>query len=446
MERKVKGIQWPLNETSGKRSTTSTSKKIWSNTANSINKDISKQIINCNTWRKTYQDKVKDLNLEAYSSIEKLTLMAKTGLDELYNTYTCVTESEAVLANSLNLESEVSLETVVVEGTKGAVSKEVLTNLLPEKFLGKIVEEKSADIEVKDRVVSLFDGLNDDSLKELTESVCFVMLGATSELCPLVPLLDLGFSVVAVSRPKAEGQKQLTDYAKTSRGSLILPKFTEKQTTGADVITDFVELSSWLLTIEPNKKLVIGNYIYLDGALNVQACLGMDFICKSVLSQRNNSGVAFLGSPGIPLPMSEEARKYSFDMFEKRGFSDKVLSSLLGPFERNDITIVENDDGERKIPILNGIVNTQGPSYCLAKSLQVWRVVEAKSDGHFASFNICPPCSTESVFHVSSAAKAMKGLKKRFSPLTYFEPTDCRNLMCILLLADIVFEENNNFN
>src|SRR5690606_455832 len=70
------------------------------------------------------------------------------------------------------------------------------------------------------------------SLDAARAGTIFVILGATSELCPLKNLLDAGFTCIGISRPKASGQKELQDYAKASSGTLILPQLVGSEIPG----------------------------------------------------------------------------------------------------------------------------------------------------------------------------------------------------------------------
>lgn len=50
----------------------------------------------------------------------------------------------------------------------------------------------------------------------------YVLLGATSEMCPFATLMALGCTVVAVQRPSSR-TRRLVDAARASPGTLILP-------------------------------------------------------------------------------------------------------------------------------------------------------------------------------------------------------------------------------
>ena len=99
----------------------------------------------------------------------------------------------------------------------------------------------------------------------------------------------------------------LVDCCKNSpRGaSLTLPlldssKLKDKfEFVGADIITHTPEVCNWLKSIYPGKRLVIGSYIYLDGADHVRASVAMDCVISRVITARSDTALMYLGSPAV---------------------------------------------------------------------------------------------------------------------------------------------------
>jgi hypothetical protein len=58
----------------------------------------------------------------------------------------------------------------------------------------------------------------------------------------------------------------------------------------------FVTLS---LSVAPGKRMVIGNYTYLDSDLHVKLSLAADAIIGGLCKARPDTGVAFLGEHSI---------------------------------------------------------------------------------------------------------------------------------------------------
>jgi hypothetical protein len=71
-------------------------------------------------------------------------------------------------------------------------------------------------------VVDAFQVVTKPDMMLRARKKVYVLLGATSEMCPLKALLALGCTVVAIQRPSTRVLK-LIQMAKASPGTLILP-------------------------------------------------------------------------------------------------------------------------------------------------------------------------------------------------------------------------------
>ena len=86
--------------------------------------------------------------------------------------------------------------------------------------------------------------------------------------------------------------------------------------------------------------------------------------------------------------------------------------------------------------IVNGISVAQGPNYALAKRMQHWRAITARSKGCIVSSNIAPSTSTVSVVHNRTFAWAYEGMPY-FRPFEIFAPETSNAVMSAILLYDI---------
>ena len=92
------------------------------------------------------------------------------------------------------------------------------------------------------------------------------------------------------------------------------------------------------------------------------------------------------------------------------------------------------------IPVLNGLIDQQGPNYALTKSSQQWRaMVLAYKGGHVVSANFGPPCRTDNMTSHSNIAAAIEGMQY-IQPNVTFDPTVARTIMAALLFYDISVE------
>lgn len=85
---------------------------------------------------------------------------------------------------------------------------------------------------------------------------------------------------------------------------------------------------------------------------------------------------------------------------------------------------------------VNGISVAQGPNYALAKRMQHWRAIIARSKGCIVSSNIAPSTSTVSVVHNRTFAWAYEGMPT-FKPYEIFAPETSNAVMSALLMFDL---------
>jgi len=86
--------------------------------------------------------------------------------------------------------------------------------------------------------------------------------------------------------------------------------------------------------------------------------------------------------------------------------------------------------------LVNGISVAQGPNYALAKRMQHWRAIVARSKGCIVSSNIAPSTSTVSVVHNRTFAWAYEGMPY-FKPFEIFAPETSNAVMSALLFYDL---------
>lgn len=65
---------------------------------------------------------------------------------------------------------------------------------------------------------------------------------------------------------------------------------------GSNLITQTPEIRNWLQKVYPDKPLIVGCYVYLDGEAHVKVVLACDAIMKG-MSESRKAGLAFLCTP-----------------------------------------------------------------------------------------------------------------------------------------------------
>jgi len=199
--------------------------------------------------------------------------------------------------------------------------------------------------------------------------------------------------------------------------------------------------SNWLKTVQPDKPLVVGCYVYLDGEAHVRVALACDGIMKGLSESRKNLTLAFLCTPTDVHVIPDEARKAALANYTSMNWRNLLvlpirLLGLQNILVKNALTPIKTKDG-KEISIVDAIVVQQGPNYALAKRMQHWRAMVAREDQKCAvSTHIAPSTATASVVHNRSFAWAYDGMPY-FKPMEIFEQQTSNAVMGALLIHDV---------
>ena len=264
-----------------------------------------------------------------------------------------------------------------------------------------------------------------------------VVLGAAAEMGPLRSLLRWGANVAAVDLPRHDLWSRLLRETHQLAGSITLPvrpgDGDVARRAGGDLIHDLGSVTRWVESIEG--PIVLGNYVYADGATNVRVSTAVDALTQRVIRTKGQDEVAlaFLATPTDVFAVPAETVERSAANYAGRHTAKLVrapLRALSGGalFRRNYVPGAD--------PGLNdSVVVQQGPNYLLAKRLQRWRATDYRAQGGLASFNVAPPTRTRSVVKNRALAAAYAGAH-RFG-IEVFEPGTANTLMAALLVHDL---------
>jgi len=277
----------------------------------------------------------------------------------------------------------------------------------------------------------------------------FVILGAGSAMGPYLVLMALGANVIAIDLDRAPIWKRLITIAEQSCGTITFPLKKPQEdiksndelyaNAGSNLITQFPEINNWLCSLYPNKPLTVGCYVYLDGENHVKVVLSCDAIMKG-MSESRKSGLAFLCTPTDIHVITDEARRESqknYSSLNWRNLSILPIRMIFGHkyLVKNSLRPVIAKNGE-EFSIVDGIAVPQGPNYALAKRMQHWRAVVARSKGSVVSSHIAPSTSTASVVHNKQFAWAYDGMPF-FKPYEIFEQDTSNAVMSAILIHDL---------
>jgi hypothetical protein len=273
------------------------------------------------------------------------------------------------------------------------------------------------------------------------------VLGAGAEVGPLDALLSWGARVIAIDLPRPAVWERVLDTARRSGGTLLLPVADDHagstaelgerdeeiaRRAGLDLITDVPAIAEWLAAVDG--PLVLGNYVYADGAANVCLAAAVDVLTVRLQANRRDVALAFLATPTDVFAVPAEAVAQSVRAYANRRRAARLaglpLRTLSGGRLLRRAYMPGTDPG-----IIDSLVAQQGPNYALAKRLHRWRATVARDSGTTVSMNVAPPSRTRSVVKNRALAAAYAGAH-RFG-VEVFEPATCKVLMAALLVHDL---------
>jgi len=272
------------------------------------------------------------------------------------------------------------------------------------------------------------------------------VLGAGAEVGPLSPLLSWGARVIAVDLPRPAIWARILDTARRSAGTLLVPVAAQPpgrhqpagqagdlaERAGLDLASEVPAVADWLAAADG--PLVLGNYVYADGAANVRLSAAVDALTMRLQAGRGDVALAFLATPTDVFAVPAEAVAQSASAYATRAGGMRLAGWLLRALSGGRLLRRAYPPGADP-GINDSLVPQQGPNYVLAKRLQRWRGTVARDAGAAVSINVAPPTRTRSVVKNQVLAAAYAGAH-RFG-VEVFEPATTRVLMAALLVHDL---------
>ncbi len=264
------------------------------------------------------------------------------------------------------------------------------------------------------------------------------VLGAGAEMGPLPSLMRWGARVAAVDLARPAIWERVLKLGHEGAGTLVVPapqgssRDKLDQVAGVDLLGEVPVVQRWLQ--EQPGPLVIGNYVYADGATNTRVSVAVDELTTRLQADRDDVALGFLATPTDVFAVPGDAVRQSTRAYESRSRRSKMLGRPLRTFSGGRLLrrnyVAGSDPG-----INDSLVPQQGPNYALAKRLQRWRATVARDQGALVSMNIAPPTRTRSVVKNRALAAAYAGAH-RFG-VEVFEPATSNVLMAAMLVHDL---------
>jgi hypothetical protein len=201
---------------------------------------------------------------------------------------------------------------------------------------------------------------------------------------------------------------------------------------GADVLHDLPRVAAWLAELDG--PVVLGNYVYADGATHVRVAMAVDALATHLLARRSDVTLAFLATPTDVFAVPREAVAEATTRYaEARGVGRvrRPLRLLSAGRLLTRNYVADADPG-----INDSLVPQQGPNYALAKRLQRWRATVSRDAGVAVSLRVAPATRTRSVVRNRLLAAAYSGAH-RFG-IEVFQPATSNTLMAAVLVHDLV--------
>jgi hypothetical protein len=210
---------------------------------------------------------------------------------------------------------------------------------------------------------------------------------------------------------------------------------TDCSGAGVDLMTEIDAAVEWIGALGGERGgLVLGNYVYADGVLNLRLSCAVDALTVRLQQAGHDLALAFLATPTDVFAVPADAVAQALNAYAGRSRRAKILGRPLRAVSAGRLLRRPYVSG--MTPGINdALVPQQGPNYALAKRLQRWRAAVARDSGMLVSMNVAPPTRTRSVVKNRALAAAYAGAH-RFG-VEVFEPATANTLMAALMVADL---------
>jgi hypothetical protein len=437
------GLAFPVSA-DGRRSTSALGRAVVADALSPVDPAAARAAEREANWRAGYLAHFRGLIEAGLASSQAAVSVAREGLESLHRRMRVIGRDgeEAGLDALISAPADGTLATVTVAGT-GRAECELSVPYRGEQLRGSALRHRL------DAWVT--DGVIEPSCAEAVRTVAahpdwlavpgrtIVALGAGAEVGPLPVLLGWGARVIGVDLARPVIWERVLDEARRSAGTLLVPVAAHgsgdadlAQRAGLDVTKDIPAVADWLCGFDG--PLVLGNYVYADGAANVLLSCAVDVLTLRVLAARGDVTLAFLASPTDVFAVPADAVGQAARAFAARSVAAKVggwpLRALSGGRLLRRAYPPGADPG-----ICDSLIPQQGPNYALAKRVHRWRATAARDSGTPVSMNVAPPTRTRSVLKNRALAAAFVGAP-RFG-VEVFEPATTKTLMAALLVHDL---------
>lgn len=448
------GIAFPL-QGDGSRSTTAAGARIVAAALRALDQGRSAQAAEAETrWRRRYPDYFHRLIEAALPSEELALASASAGLQAAWQTLAWVGQDgvERSLAAALERPEGPPFETQCLKGAGAPTPRRWTVPYQGRQLEGEALREQLgrwqlAGVIEPGAVLALERCIANPDWFDLADRH-IALLGAASEAGPLAWFAHWRANLYAVDIDRPAVWARIADRVTIGNASLHLPlrgaagpgDWTVR--AGADLLRDAPRVAAWLKGFD--RPLDLGSLAYLDGERHVRVSMAMDMIASSLLAAQPGSSLAYLATPTDVFAVPEVAALAACQAYAARPLLSRGLQSPLHLaagerfFQPNVESLLDGPQGQR-YGLVDSLILEQGPNYALAKRLQQWRAIWARSIGHRVSLNIAPSTTTASVLKNPALAAGFAGASA--FGIEVFEPETTNALMAALWVHDLRCDE-----
>jgi hypothetical protein len=459
-EDEVAGVVFPV-AADGHRSTSAVGRGVVADALRTADRSWALSAEHETSWRMGYLTHFRRLVEAGLPSKEAWLAIARAGLDSLYARMRAASPggAEAALGSLLTAPAQRTVATVTVNGTRTA-EREFSLPYRGERLRGDALARQldawvAAGIIEPTCAAAVRAVASHPEWLRLTGKTVAV-LGAGAEIGPLPVLLGWGVRVAGVDLPRPGLWSRVLTTARESAGTLLVPVAAQPGDSGAppegneggeggaggvrtlperaglDLVGEIPAAADWLAGIDG--PLVLGNYVYADGAANVRVSTAVDALTLRLQAARDKMALAFLATPTDVFAVGADAVAQSARAYASRSPGAKLAGPSLRALSGGRLLRPAYPPGADP-GINDSLVAQQGPNYALAKRLQRWRAALARDGGATVSLNVAPPTRTKSVMR-NRALTAAYASAHRFG-VEVFEPDTTKVLMAALLVHDL---------
>jgi hypothetical protein len=446
------GIQFPSTP-DGRRSTSDTARAVIEAAFEAIGAEASRELRAERRWRERYPHYVRQLVERSLESPENAIAIARAGLEATRRTFQFWRHGQPVsLDAAMSTPAPGAFRTATLDGGNRSAPPtwEVPyrgTTLSGDTLLRQLEQWERAGVMEPSHAEALRLVLRNPDWLDLSDRT-LALLGAASEAGPYPWLMRWRANVVAVDLQRPHVWQRLVQLASTGNGRLLAPVAAHapagegadylRAQAGADLLTQAPEIADWLKSFSGD--LDIASLAYLDGERHVRVSVAMDAIVTALGEARPGTSLAYMATPTDVFAVPEEVSQAAASRYGQRAALGRAARATLrgvsrgALFQPNVSRLVQSSNGQR-YGTVDCLILQQGPNYALAKRLQQWRAIAARTAGRRVSINVAPSTATQSVVKNPLLAAGFRGAST--FGVEIFEPATTNALMAALWVHDL---------